>query len=275
MKFYVFFVIYVLAFHSSAQTIPANSGSRSDTLNVTYNTIPKREVFRKNIIKMNLTSLALYNNSLSYERSLSKKTTLVMGYRYMPIVYATTPYLNGKAFEQFQIESIGPVDNLGALAVGNQSYTGEIRFYGGKKAGATGFYLSMYGRYLDISIDFPYQYENERYIYTIPFKGSLKGFAGGLMIGAQWFFGNRVTFDWHILGGHYGNLKMDFPANTNLSTMESSERRDFHRVLIRDFDLFNGKSKLEANSTDQGVHIQGITPFIGIRSFGFNLGIAF
>jgi len=280
MKFSLYIVISVLTFNSSAQTIIPNFGSRSDTLDankfiVPQNIIKKKEVYRKNILKMNLTSLALYNNSLSYERSLSKKTTLLIGYRYMPIVYATTPFLNSKAIDQFQIESIGPVDKLESLAIGNQSYTGEIRFYGGKKAGARGFYLSMYGHYLDMTLDFPYQYETERYIYTIPFKGSLKGFAGGFMIGAQWFIGNRVSFDWHILGGHYGNLNMDFPANANLSTMESSERRGFERVLISDFDLFNGKSNIEANSTDYGVHIQGTIPFIGIRGFGFNLGIAF
>lgn len=273
-------MIYVSTFSSFAQTIPANFSSRSDTLNatkliITHNTIKKNEVSRKNIIKINLTSLALYNNSLSYERSISKKTTFLAGYRYMPKVYATTPYLNSRAFDLFQIESIGPVDKLGSLAIGNQSYNGEIRFYGGKKPGARGFYLSMFGRYLDMSLDFPYQYENEQYIYTMPFKGDLKGSAGGLMIGYQWFIGNRITFDWHILGGHYGNLKMDFAANTDLSNMDSSERREFHRVLIRDFDLFNDKSNLEANSSDHGAQIQGNIPFIGIRSFGFNLGIAF
>lgn len=236
----------------------------------------KKVVFRKNIIKMNLSSLLLYNNSLSYERSLTRKITLVAGYRYMPRIRTTTSYLGRKLFENYEKNDEQQLaDDLHSTYLGNNTLTGEIRFYAGKNPGARGFYLSLYGRYMDFNLAFPYEHETESRIYTIPFNGKVTALAGGLMIGSQWLIAKRVTLDWHILGGHFGKLKIDMPGKADLSSMTSDEKR----ILQEDLEVVNigidRNAKVDVNVSDNGAQIRGSLPFFGVRGFGLSLGIAF
>ena len=235
----------------------------------------KKVVFRKNILKMNLTSLLLYNNSLSYERSLSRKITFVAGYRYMPTIRTTTSYLGGRIFENYKENDEQLANNMHSTYLGNNTLTGEIRFYAGKKPGARGFYLSLYGRYMDFNIAFPHEHETESRIYTIPFNGKVTAFAGGLMIGSQWLIARRVTLDWYILGGHYGKLKIDMPGISDLSTMTAAEKRILKEELGVANIGMNREFKVDASVSDNGAQIGGSLPFFGLRGFGLNLGIAF
>ncbi|MCC9135931.1 hypothetical protein ACFSKU_15790 [Pontibacter silvestris] len=52
----------------------------------------------------------------------------------------------------------------------------------------------------------------------------MKGFGGGLMIGAQWLIAKRVVLYWYIIGAHYGKLKGDGSAVTDLDSHSASEK---------------------------------------------------
>lgn len=232
-------------------------------------------IFRKNIIKVNLSSFALYNNSLSYERSLSRKITFVAGYRYMPKTTATSAYLVQKAIDRYGEGDEELEQDANSTIIGNNTYTGEVRFYSGKHAGARGFYISLYGRYMNVSASVPSLYETETMFYPLIYQGTLKGFAGGAMIGAQWLIAKRVSLDWYILGGHYGKLNVDMPSIADLSTMTPAEKKALEYDIESINDELNGKSAIEATATDQGVSVRGTAPYVGVRGLGFSLGIAF
>ncbi|MDF7815137.1 DUF3575 domain-containing protein [Hymenobacter sp. YC55] len=219
--------------------------------------------------------MALYNNSLSYERTLTKKMTIVVGYRYMPRTTATSAFLVQKYSAQLDKEDADLKEDLNATLVGNNTVTGEIRFYSGKKPGARGFYLSLYGRYLNVDALLPHEYETDTRIYSIPLAGKISGFGAGVMMGSQWLIAKRVAFDWYILGGHYGKLQIDLHSESDLRSLSAAERQGLESDLESLSDDLPIKPKTKATVTAQGAKLTGTMPFIGIRSLGFNLGIAF
>jgi len=231
--------------------------------------------FRKNNVKINLSSLVLDNYSFFYERSLSRKISFVAGYRFMPA--STVGELPGvqKLSERYLEDEEDIRDDLNNLSTSNNTFTGEFRFYGGKKPGARGLYLSLYGRYTDMQIDYSYDYETNNNAYLIPLKSDLKGFGGGLMIGSQWLIAKRVVLDWYILGGHYGKLTGNADAAVDLSSMTAAEKAELQQDLESLLEVQDISYISEVSVTDEGVKAKVDGPFLGIRGAGINLGIAF
>ena len=263
----VLLAITLDAFAQAADTPQAASVALPDTA--------RQEVFRKNIVKMNLSALAFNNYSLSYERSLTRKISFVAGYRFMPETGVSSIPLAERAIDRFLEEDDDVVDAMDRGTLANNTYTGEIRFYTGRKPGASGFYLSLYGRYMNLKPTYSHDYDTGTRTYVLPFDGTLNGFGGGVMIGSQWLIAKRVAFDWYILGGHYGKLKGKLSATADLSTMAETERRGLEEDIEIANDELNGKVSVAATVTDKGVDVEGTAPFAGIRGLGFSLGIAF
>ncbi len=234
---------------------------------------PVKLRYPKNNVKMNLSSLALNNYSFYLERSLSKKVSFSLGYRTMPSsLLGDLPAIK-KASEKFS-DGDELFDGINSITASNKAYTGEFRFYGGKKPGARGFYLSLYGRYTDIKLDYDYTYEAQNGPYSIPIKSSFKGIGGGLMIGAQWLIAKRVTFDWYVLGGHYGKLTGNGNGLANLTALSANEKAEI-KSEIEDTGSLGGVTSVTANVNNTGLDVNATGPFIGLRGLGFSLGIAF
>ncbi|MCC9138197.1 DUF3575 domain-containing protein [Pontibacter silvestris] len=278
-------VFFLSVLHSFAQTSYFPDEVTSDTLQslpasaefqetALPDTIQK-DVFRKNIVKINLSSLALENYSLSYERSLTRKITFVAGYSFMPKTEVASVFLVEKVTDKFMDEDDETIEYMNLATVASNSLTGEVRFYTGKHPGARGFYLSLYGRYMNAKAAYLYDYEAYDQTYTLPFDGTIKGFGGGLMIGAQWLIAKRVTFDWYILGAHYGKTQVSMPVLADLSLMTSEDKDALKEEIESINDHLNGKASLEATVSDRGVNLKGDAPFAGIRGLGFTLGVAF
>ncbi len=229
-------------------------------------------MFRKNILKINLSSLAFHNYSLSYERSLTRKITFVAGYRFMPETNLGSLRLTEKVSNALDEPDI--TDDLSKITTSNNTYTGEFRFYGGRHPGARGLYLSLYGRYTNIDFDYAYDYTTSGKTYLLPFKGTATGYAGGVMLGAQWLIAKRITFDWYIIGGHAGKLKVDAPATADLSSMTAAEKSALQDELESWIEI-GDKNYIEATVTDQGAKAKVDDMLLGIRGLGFCLGIAF
>ncbi|MDX5435718.1 MAG: DUF3575 domain-containing protein [Pontibacter sp.] len=224
---------------------------------------------------MNLSSLAFNNYSFSYERSLSRKTTIVAGYRFMPETIASHMFASKELINSvMEDEGDDITDDLDNSLLANTTYTGEIRFYTGKKAGARGFYVSLYGRHMNLELAFPYDYTYNNNTYELPFDGRMTGFGGGVMFGAQWLIAKRVALDWYIIGAHYGKFNIDLPASVNLSTLSEAGRKD----LTEELESVNGEIAgvdVMATVTSQGAHLTGKAPYIGVRGAGLSLGVAF
>jgi hypothetical protein len=132
----------------------------------------------------------------------------------------------------------------------------------------------LYGRYTTMQLNYNYTYAGSLQNYNIPLKNNLKGFGGGLMIGSKYLIAKRFTFDWYIIGGHYGKLKGDGIGAANLSTLTASDRQNV-KDDIEDKFVIADKSYVTATVENSGVKTHVDAPFIGIRGLGFNLGIAF
>ncbi|NEM97649.1 DUF3575 domain-containing protein [Pontibacter sp. BT327] len=241
--------------------------------------MPDTEVFRKNSVKMNLSSLAFRNYSFTYERTLARKITFVAGYSFMPSSQISSLPIVDKAIEIADISSDEETDSfeedLKKGNVGTSAITGELRFYSGKKAGARGLYVSLYGRYTTVDLSYLDTYVGDFDIeHDLPYNAELKGFGGGIMFGAQWLIAKRVTLDWYIVGAHYGKLSGNLSALTDLSMLTEQERADL-KTEVEDLFTIGDKKYVDATIKDNGMFGKLNGPFGGVRAFGFNLGIAF
>lgn len=121
----------------------------------------------KNAIKFNIFSPVVRTGSFFYERILSESSSLNFGFL-------------------FTKASVGDTDFKG------WAFTPEYRFYLGETAAPHGFYVAPYLRYQSFTLTDEDSYEME---YS---KAEMTGFGGGLLVGRQWLFKERVTFDLFI-----------------------------------------------------------------------------
>ena len=135
-------------------------------------------------------------------------------------------------------------------------------------------YFSVYGRYTNFDVDFPFDYTVNSRTYTVPLTNETKMIAGGAMIGHQFIIAKKIALDLYIVGAHFGNLKGDAVGLTNLSDLTTAQKQDLKNELEEKF-VFNDKKYLTVDVTNQGVQAKINGPVIGIRSFGINVGFAF
>ena len=230
--------------------------------------------YPRNSIKLNASSLFLHNYSFTYERMLTRKISFVGGYRFMPKTKLGDISVIRKIVERVAEDGDGIKDDMNKITLSNSAFTGELRFYMGRKPGARGFYLSLYGRYAQFNIDYDYEYEGNAKNYVIPIKAPVKIWGGGLMVGAQWLICRRVTLDWYIMGGHTGSIKGDATGAADLSGMSASEKADVKDDMESFFNV-GDKQYINAAVTDQGVQARVDGPMFGLRGAGINIGIAF
>jgi hypothetical protein len=111
----------------------------------------------KNSIKFEPLAAIFRTASVSYERAISDKSSLGLGFLYTNIT------LYGSKYDGYAI-------------------TPEYKFYT-KGNAIKGVYLAPFARYQD------YLIKNETD------KGSLKGFGGGILLGRQWIYRSGFTLD--------------------------------------------------------------------------------
>lgn len=163
----------------------------------------QQEPYDRNIIKLNLTSLILKNYSVQYERILKKSISAALGVRVMPAT--------GIPFKSLVLDATGDEDPeirkaIEALTVSNFAITPEVRFYPGRKGYGRGFYIGVFYRFARYNADgFAVEYDNFlNGKSSVVLSGDMTTHTGGIMIGAQWFLGKRISLDWWILGAHVG-----------------------------------------------------------------------
>jgi hypothetical protein len=234
--------------------------------------LPAMAMGQKNALKLNLSSIAIRNYHVSFERKIAPKITANLGVRIMP---------KGGLPMQSTFENLGGgLDNkdlkIGDFSIGNTAITPEVRFYLSKKA-MKGFYIAPYGRWASFSLGVPFTYT-----YTDPnpaigtqkktalFDGKITSFSGGLMFGTQFNIAKRLVLDIWWLGGHYGSSKGDLNFKASLPTQQE---RDAVSNTLKDFDPspFKYTYTVDAN----GAVIKSDGPWAGIRGLGINLGFRF
>lgn len=229
------------------------------------------KLFRRNGIKVNLFSLLVNNYSVSFERIISRKMSIQIGYRYQPY-----KYLMENPIGRFLTKKGAAIDlRYYNFQTSNNALSSDFRVYTGKKYGAQGFYFGLYGRYASFdadNIDYNYITKNDDE-YLVPLVSNFNGFGGGIVMGRQWLIKKRISIDYSF-GFHYGKLNGSLVSNKDLSGLTNQEKNELQANIEELFIIVN-KNYLSTITVDNsGVTGKISGPFLGIRS-GLSIGIVF
>lgn len=228
----------------------------------------------KQVIKLNLSQLALTNISLQYEYGFHKNFSAALGVSFLiPRNIPSqifTPSSNAKGYQLPKF--------------GGWSATPEIRIYPGKKIehqAPHGFYLAPYFRYSKYTLQAMYLDSvsaTKSNVYDV--NASYAGYTVGLMIGSQWIIGKHFSIDWWILGGGAGKATFEIESKSvdgslNMSAQEQEDLKTDIKKNIGELGNFgNGNVTVETTSNSAKATVKGI-PMTSIRGFGLTLGFAF
>lgn len=224
-----------------------------------------KEYYPKNDIKTNVTGMALFGTyGFFYERMLSRKISVAGGYRTMP----------AKQISDFPFADKITNDDIKTSSASSNAFTLEFRKYTGKHAGARGFYVSVYGRYANFKVDYPYTFTAEdNQVYDIPIHANLHGIGGGFMLGAQWLIAKHVVLDLFFLGSHYGSLNGTGSSVKDLSGLSENDKQALQQD-INSLVASGDKQYISSTVNNNGITATAKGPFVGMRA-GISLGIAF
>lgn len=217
----------------------------------------------KNLVKLNLSSLAFKGFNLQYERQVSEKVTVALSYSMIPM--SSIPYRS-----YIEKEVYIPDINIDDYHLGTYIFTPEVRYYFGKKGAFKGFYLAPYARIGIYKIEGPVIYSNNAgEKENADFSGKLKTFTGGIMAGYSWQLSGRFYLDLWIAGGSYGAESGKFTTTVQLSPDDqASLKRKLESISLSGITLAS-----EVNSNGAVVTSSG--GIAGIRGLGVNFGIRF
>lgn len=219
----------------------------------------------KNVIKANLSSLAFKNYHATFERQLSKRTSISLSYRYMQKQHM--PYES--LIKQFYDD---PNLVLEHFLIGNTAITPEFRLYTGKMQG---FYMAFYGRFATFDFTLPLKYNSTvTTTSTANFDGKIKSSSAGIMFGIQKKIAKKLVLDFWIIGANYGESKGDLIANNFGHTLSNYEK-DQLQQSINNLDVQPFQIKGTVANDGKSATIQSAGPWAGIRGLGISLGIRF
>jgi hypothetical protein len=224
----------------------------------------------KNVLKVNLGSLVFGNYHVTYERGLSRKVSLSISYRHMPV--------GGLIYKEEikkYIDNNDPnvINTIEQTTTGNFAITPELRFYTG--AGRMrGLYVAPYFRYAKFDASVPARYNSTvagvRIEKNAIMQGNIQSYSGGILIGVQRYIAKRIAVDIWLIGGHYGISTGLMVASID-PPMTTAEQQSLQNTL-------NGlatdpfKTQTTITATSASMKIDG--PWGGIRS-GISLGFRF
>ena len=228
----------------------------------------------KNIIKGNLTSFALKNYHLSFERSLNHFMSVSASYRYMP--KGSLPL---QAIAKKYIDN--PAINFDLFQMGNNALTFESRFYLGLQK-MSGFYIAPYARFADFDLSVPVEYTytpEGSFIAPTPITksanldGLIKSTSYGAYIGLQKQLLTKLVIDIWFIGGHFGSsngtLNFVAPQDAKLPTQAvNALQKALDNTKVSPFEITSKVNQNGATADMKG-------PWAGFRGLGISLGLRF
>lgn len=157
---------------------------------------PKVSLAQENTVKVNIFSPIFRTLNLQYERVLSENSSFQLGFFY-----------TGASIEETRFSGFG--------------LTPEYRFYLSDSPAPAGVYVAPFLRYQNFSLTEDLSSS----------KGTLSTFGGGLIIGKQWIFKERIALDIFI-GPSY--------SSGSVSASDGSGDVDFSTGLFSGFGVRSG-----------------------------------
>ena len=220
---------------------------------------------QKSYVKVNLLGLPIRNIGMQYEKTLSKRVSFALGYRFMP----KGPIPFKATLIEMSDKSADAQTAFNSIKFSNYAITPEIRIYAGKKGYGRGFYVAPFMRYgvfnaSGVEVD----YSAGTITGKILMDGNIKATTAGIMIGAQWALGKRICLDWFILGPHYGSAK-GVLSGTSTIPLPTEAQQELSNSL-GSIDIPFVEESFSVNANGAKLRLKG--PWAGVRG-GLSLGI--
>ncbi len=223
-----------------------------------------------NVIKTNLSSLAISHYQLQYERVTGPFTSFAVGFGISPNV--SLPFASSVK-DNFDDEDVK--NTIESISFTKFTFTPEYRFYAGKKGAPGGFYLATFARYTHMSTKNIYPFTTDDGIpHELEVEGTFNGYGAGAMIGMQWLLGKSITIDWWIVGPFIGVMNSKFTGVDNhpFDKLSQQQETDLQQD-INDIDL--PLWTVDATVKDMNADIKLKGPFYGVRFMGVSAGFRF
>lgn len=231
------------------------------------------DIRRKNIIKLNLSSLPLNTFSFQYERSIIPKISAAVGLRYTPT--GRLPFSN--AMKKVTVEHGSTEENFlnfyNNTTISGWAVTPEIKLFLGKGNGR-GFYFAPFYRYEKLDLNAKYNYDDDGVKKSVSLAGNYKSSGVGMMMGVQFLIANRVNIDWWIVGPYYSMNSTNLNSNhDNLSATQQENLRNTLNDLALDKKLVKLNVEANVGQNQSSAKISGTSMLF--RAMGITLGIKF
>lgn len=247
------FLFYLLAFGPAAQA----------------QTLP---LINKNVVKINLTDIALQSYVLQYERVLGLHSSIALTVGGM--FNAPLP------FKQTLLNDFGGNSDakkaIQTTIFDKQTVTLEYRFYTGKAA-PKGFYVAPFARYMHMSVSQDYTFTpSDEILHHAHLNATMDGFGAGVMIGYQFLIARHFAIDWWIIGPFYG-----LPMTGHFSGVSNPGFQDMsatdHAHLKSDIESVNiplwKQTATIIDPNQINVDVKG--PYYGVRLMGLCFAYTF
>ncbi|MGF1637698.1 MAG: DUF3575 domain-containing protein [Cyclobacteriaceae bacterium] len=145
--------------------------------------VPQMTLAQENNVKINIFSPLLRTLNLQYERALNENSSFQLGFFY-----------TGASIQDTRLSGFG--------------ITPEYRFYLSETDAPEGFYLAPYLRYSSLTGTAPTINNNGN---EVDAKATVSSFGGGLVIGKQWIFKERIVLN-IFAGPSYSSSSADYDS---------------------------------------------------------------
>lgn len=218
------------------------------------------------VIKLNITQLAITNLSFQYEYGFHQNMSAAVG----------MSYLLPRAIPGFFLpdSTANTVNRILSPEFSGFGITPEFRFYPGKKENNKaphGFYLAAYIRYSNYKVSASYVEKFSKNLSTFHLNASYRGFTGGMMIGSQWLIGKHFSIDWWIAGAGFGKSKLAidaFDGAANLSPEDQIQLKNGLTNYLAGLNFIGADNPLV--STTSKSFVAQVT---GMRMFSYRAGL--
>lgn len=232
---------------------------------------------------MNTTGAVTKIASLQYERMLNSnlsfnntffyrpKTGIPLGTQLDKIAKKHGVGVTGVDFEYIFVDQ---------SQIGVWGYSPELRYYFGKKKGRA--FIGFFGHYENFDATIPASLEaryQDQYIELskVPINFDIRTLSGGLLIGKQFRFGERIALDFVIFGPHLGkgNTVYAYVEQSLLSRLDESEKAYLEGKIIDRFKLSTEYYDVTVGDEKAEITAFKKVPYFGVRALGLNLGFYF
>jgi len=223
---------------------------------------------QKNAIKIGLLGVTYGDYSLSYERTLTQKTSINITGGYMNPNYGIIDF-----YKNIYVKDGVWIDKRGDIKDGIH-FSLDYRFYLGDKGSLNGFYVAPYLRYWNLA--FLLQDEIMGDYFDVDSKVS--GIGGGVQLGYHWLISDKISIDWFFLG--IGAQKLTGNASWVLTAESATKYTNFdYHTIIDDvnepfYKVDYVKQSYQYDVTSDAMNVK-ITPWIPDIKMGLTIGYAF